>query len=259
MDKKGRQTIRPEKLQTVEDLAKLINSYSVVGIIDFYKTPAATLHKIKTMLRGKIVIKTTKNSLLIRALEKAGKQALKEYVKGYPGLILTNMSPFKLYNFLQKNKIPASAKTGDIPKNNVEVKAGPTDLMPGPAISTLTKVKIPAKVESGKIAVMKDFVVSKAGQPITMDVAAALQLLKLKPMENGLNIAVLEENNVVYKGEQLLVDETKVLNDIQRAIQNAFNLSINSNYPTKETIGFMIGKAYMSAKQLSVETKMEGQ
>jgi large subunit ribosomal protein L10 len=257
MEKKGRKTIRPEKLQEVEEIAKLIGKYKVAGIIDLYKTPAATMQKIKTMLRGKMVVRAAKNSIMIRALEKAGKKQLVEYVKGYPCLILTDMDPFKIYNFLQKNKIPAAAKAGDIPKKDVEVKAGPTDLMPGPAISTLTKVKIPAKVEGGKIGIMRDFVALKAGQPLSVDLAAAFQLLKLKPMENGLNVSVLQEGGIAYKGEQLLVDEAKVLNDIQRAIQSAFNLSINSSYPTKETIGFIISKAYLNAKQLASETKIE--
>jgi large subunit ribosomal protein L10 len=259
MEKKGRQTVRPEKMKEVEDLVKAINKYSSIGVLNFHKTPAATLQKIKTMLRGQVEIKVAKRNLMLLALDKAGKQNMKEFIVGYPGLILTNMNPFRIYNFLQKNKIPAPAKAGDVPKNDVEVKAGPTDLMPGPAISTLTKVKIAAKVEGGKIAVMKDSVVSKAGVPISVDLAAALQLLKLKPMENGLNLTIVEEKGTIYKADQLVVDEAKVANDIQRAIQNAFNLSINSNYPTKETIGFMIGKAYMNAKQLSVETKMEGQ
>jgi hypothetical protein len=42
------------------------------------------------------------------------------------------------------------------------------------------------------------------------------------------------------------------------AIQNAFNLAINSEYPTKETIGFMLAKAQMQAKQLATEAKIEG-
>ena len=257
MEKKGRETVRPEKIREVEEIAQLISKYKVVGILDLYKTPASTVQKIKIMLRGKMTIRAAKISVLTRALEKAGKNDLLPYVKGYPCLILTDMDPFRIYNFLQKNKIPASAKTGDIPKKDVEIKAGPTDLMPGPAISTLTKVKIPAKVEGGKIGIMRDFVALKAGQPISLDLAAAFQLLKLKPMETGITVSVLCEGNMVYKGEQLLVDEVKVMADIQKAIQNAYNLSINASYPTKETIGFMLSKAYLNAKQLAAETKTE--
>ena len=255
---KGRKTVRPEKLKEVEDLSSSLKSYDVIGILNLYKTPASALQKIKTYLRGKAIIKVSKKSILLRALDKAGKQSLKEFAVGYPALILTNVNSFKMYNSLRKRKIPASAKAGDVAIRNIEVKSGPTDLMPGPAISTLTKVKIPAKVEGGKIAIMKDVVVCKTGEIISMDLASALQLLKLQPMEVGLNVVVMEDKGVLYKAEQLFVDEDKILNDIQRAIQNAFNLSMNANYPTKETIGFMISKAYLNAKQLATETKVEG-
>jgi len=251
--KKDREEVRPEKIKAVEDLANLISSYNVVGILNLCKTPASVLQKTKTILREKAIIRVTKKSIMFRALEKAGKEKLKEFVKDYPALMLTNQDPFKIYNFLQKKKIFAFAKPGDIAEKDIEIKAGPTGLMPGPAISTLTKVKIPAKVEGGKIAVIRDKVVCKAGEKISLGIASALQLLKLKPMKIGLNVIVLEERGVVYRGEQLFVDEEKVFNDFQIAVQSAFNLSINSGYPTKETISFMITKAFLNAKQLGLE------
>ncbi len=251
--RKGRKEVRPEKIKAVEGLAKLINSYSVVGILNLYKIPASVLQTTKTILRGKAVIKVTKKSITLRALEKAGKENLKEFVKDYPALILTNDDSFKIYNFLQRKKVPASAKPGDIPEKDIEIRAGPTDLMPGPAISTLSKVKIPAKVEGGKIAIIRNKIVCKAGEEISLDLASALQLLKLKPMEIRLNVVVLEEKGIVYKGEQLFIDEVKVFNDFQLAIHNAFNLSINSGYPTKGTISFIITKAFLNAKQLGLE------
>lgn len=258
MEKKGRKSVKPEKLKEVEDLSKSIKSYESVGILNLCKTPASALQKIKTYFRGKVIIKVSKKSILLRALDNAGKQNLKEFVVGYPAIILTNLDSFKIYNNIRKRKIPAPAKAGDVAIKDIEIKSGPTDLMPGPAISTLTKVKIPAKVEGGKIAIMKDAIVCKAGEVISLDLASALQLLKLQPMEVGLNIVVMEEKGILYKAEQLFVDEDKFFNDIQKAIQNAFNLSINSGYPTKETIGLMIAKAQMNAKQLATEAKVEG-
>lgn len=254
---KGRKEPRKEKIQAVEDLAVLIKSYPVVGIINLYKTPASALQKIKKELKGKAVIKVSKKSTLDFALDKAGKQNLKEFTVGYPAIILANINPFKLSLFLQKKKTPASAKPGDIATKDIEVKAGPTDLPPGPAISTLTKVKIPAKVEGGKIAVMKDAVVLKAGEKVSMDLASALQLLKIEPMEIGLNAVAIEEAGIVYRKEQLFVDEEKIVNDVQSAIRNAFNLAINSEYTTKDTIGMIISRAYLNARQLALETKTE--
>jgi large subunit ribosomal protein L10 len=254
---KGRKEPRIEKIKAVEDLSELIRKYPVVGIVNLYKTPASALQKIKKELKGKALIKVSKKSILTFALDKANKANLKEFLTDYPGLILTDINPFKLYFFLQKKKTPAAAKPGDITSKDIEVKAGPTGLPPGPAISSLTKVGLPAKVEAGKIAIMRDKVVLKAGEKVSLDLASALQLLKMEPMEIGLNIAVIEENGIVYKREQLFVDEEKLNKDIQLAIQNAFNLSINAEIPTKETITFIVSKAYLNAKQLATETKLE--
>jgi large subunit ribosomal protein L10 len=255
--KKGRKEVRPDKIKTVEDLTSLLNKYPVIGILDLCKTPASALQKIKMNLKGKAVIRVAKKCLILYALEKANKQNLKEFITGYPALILTNEDPFKLFMSIKKQMIPASAKPGDIPEEDIEVKAGPTELMPGPAISSLSKVKIPAKVEGGKIAVMRDAVVCKAGQPVSLDLASALQLLKLQPMKVGINVLVFNEKGTIYKAEDMLVDEDKLMNDIYLAIQNAFNLSINAEYPTKETIGYMLSKAEMEAKALEAELKLD--
>jgi len=241
------------KIKAVEDLANLLNKYSVIGILNLYKTPASALQKIKMSLKDKALIKVAKKTIILFALEKAKKEDLKEFLVGYPALILSNEDPFKLYLITQREKVPASAKPGDTPEKDIEVKAGPTDLMPGPAISTLTKAKLPAKVEAGKIAIMKDKIVCKAGEKVSLDLASALQLLKLEPMEVSLNVIVLEEKGVVYRKEQLFIDEEKLFNDIHVAIQNAFNLSINADFPTKETIVLMLARAQMNAKQLESE------
>jgi large subunit ribosomal protein L10 len=253
MDKKGRPEVKQEKIKLVEELAGMFNKYPIVGILDMYKTPASALQKIKMSLKGKVVIKVAKKSSIMFALEKANKQNLKEYIKGYPGLIFSNEDPFKLYSMILKENVTVPAKPGDVPAEDIEVKAGPTDLPPGPAISSLSKVKIPAKVEGGKIAVMKDIVVCKAGTPVSVDLSSVLQMLKLEPMEAGLNVMALEEKDVVYTKDQLYVDEAKLLNDIRTAVQNAFNLSMNAEIPTKQTIGFMLAKAQMEAKALESE------
>ncbi len=248
--------VKPEKIKKVEELANLIKKYSVIGILNLHKTPTSALQKLKRELKDKALIKVAKKSTILFALEKVGKDNLKNYVKEYPALILTNMNPFKLCLLLQKMKSYVSAKPGDIATKDIEVKAGSTDLPPGPAISTLTKVGIPAKVQAGKIAIMKDKVVCKAGEKISLELASALQLLKIKPIEVGLNVLAMMENGSIYTKEQLFVNEEEILMKISKGVQNAFNLSLNSNYPTKETINFMIIKAFLNAKSLGIEAKL---
>jgi len=245
--------VKEEKIKKVEELADSLNKHRVIGILNMYKTPASALQKIRSMLRDKAIIKICKKSRMLFALEKVGKNDLKKYVKDYPGMILTDMDPFKFYLFLQRNKTPVFAKAGDISERDIEIKAGPTDLMPGPAISTLSKVKIPAKVEGGKIAIMRDKIVCKAGDKITEDIAAVLQLLKIKPMEITLNVVVVSEDGTIYESEQLYIDEKKLFEDLSKAVQYGFNLSIESGWITEQNINLLIAKAFLNAKQVGLE------
>lgn len=245
-----------QKKKTVEDLTKLIKKYPVVGIINLYKTPSFSLQKIKTSLGENAILKMSKKSLLSFALKNANLEKLEKQLEGQPALILTNMNPFKLSSFLRKNKSPAPAKVGDIPEKDINVFAGPTDLPPGPAISTLTKVKIPAKVEQGKIAIVKDAVVCKAGQEITPDITAALNLLKLKPMEIGIDLVAVYENGLIYERDILNVDEKQYLDNILKASQQAINLAMEIGYTTKQTIEILLKKAFLNAKTLGTEANI---
>jgi len=245
--------VKEEKVKKVEELANLLNKHRVIGILNMYKTPASALQKIRSMLRDKAVIKICKKSMMLFALEKIGKKDLKKYVKDYPGLILTDTDPFRLYLFLQRNKTPIFAKPGDITEKDIEIKSGPTDLMPGPAISTLSKVKIPAKVEGGKISIIRDKLLCKSGDKMTEDVVAALQLLKIKPMEVTLNVVVVSEDGTIYEGEKLYIDEKKLFEDLLKAIQYGFNLSIESGWTTEQNINLLITKAFLNAKQVGLE------
>jgi large subunit ribosomal protein L10 len=251
-----RTDIRPEKIQEVEKLASLINKYPVVGILNLHKLPARALQKIKKDLGENVSIKVTKKSFILFALEKTNKKGLKEAVTVQPALVFTEMNPFKIYNLIRKSKSPASAKVGDIAVNDIEVKAGPTDIPPGPAISTLQKIKIPAKVEGGKIAIMRDKVVCEAGGEINEDLVAALNLLKIEPMEIGLNIEAIFESGMIYKPDVLTIDEEKTLSDILSAHNHAINLSTESGFLTNETVSIMITKAFMNAKTLAIEANI---
>jgi large subunit ribosomal protein L10 len=242
--------VKPSKIKAVEDLAELIKKYRVLGIINLRKTPAAALQKIKSSLKDKMLVKVAKKSTIVFALDKVGKNNLKDYVNVSPALILTNEDPFKIYLALERNKTLIFAKSGDKAPEDIVIKEGPTDLPPGPAISTLTKVKLPAKVVGGTISILRDKVICKAGEEIDLDVASALQLLKLKTLRVGLDVVVMEEGGKVYTKDQLYIDVERLMSDIRIASMNALNLSLNIEYPTKENIKLMVIMAHLNAKAL---------
>ena len=56
MNKKGRPEVNPEKIKAVDDLAKLMNSYDVVGVLNLHKTPASVLQIIPNWITAPIVL-----------------------------------------------------------------------------------------------------------------------------------------------------------------------------------------------------------
>ncbi len=256
-EKKEKREVKAQKTDAVKQIAADLKGSPVIGIIDMYKMPARQMQKIRKDLAGKAKIKTAKKSTLLFAVKESGLDKLEPFIISQPALLFTEMNPFKISFFLQKNKSSVAAKVGDIAPKEIVVSAGPTDIPPGPAITTLSKVKIPAKVEGGKIAVIKDVTVAKAGDKLSADLVAALNLLKLEPMEIGINLVALYEGGLVYGKDVLSVTQEQYLENLARAHSAAFNLSVNAAIPLKETVGAILAKAQMQAKALAAAAKLE--
>lgn len=249
-----------DKQKEVDEISSLIEGYSVIGILDMHKMPARQLQMIRNKLKGTAVIRMSKKSLIKMALEKSKKKDMKKISEmldlcGFePAILATNDNPFKIYKFLKNNRSPASAKSGDKAMNDIVIQKGPTNLPPGPAISTLQKVGLKASVQGGKIAVLQDKVVCKEGEIINDDLAGVLALLKLEPMEIGLKLSDVYEDGTIYNRSVLDVDTDEYIRMMQECIHHAINLSVNTGYPTKITIEIMLQKAFNESKALCVET-----
>lgn len=253
---RGKREPKPSKVKAVSQLSSEISKYQVIGVLNMFKLPANAMQKIRNDMGNAVSIKFAPKSIVLRALQNAGRDQLLQHIGAQPALLLTNENPFKLYRMLAARKTTTAAKAGDIAPSNIEVKAGPTDIPPGPAISTLSKVGLLAKVEGGKIAISRDKTVVKAGEAVSPDVAAALQLLKMEPMEIGLDLVAAWDSGLVFNKEVMNVDQSKVLADFAHAAQQAVNLSINVGWPTKQTMPLMIMKAFANSKAVGLEAKI---
>jgi len=243
-----------KKEEDVEKIAHLINQFSVVGVLNMHKLPARQLQKIKDQLRGTAVIRVSKKSLLLRAFDKSERDLdeLKEKIMGEPALILTNENPFSLYKKLKESRSPAPAKAGDIAPHDIVIPKGPTPLPPGPAISSLQKIGLKTTVQQGKIAVTQEKIVAKEGEKITEDAVNVLNLLKMEPMEVGLDLVSAWENGTIYGKDLLDIDQSFYINELYVSVQKAVNLSVNTGYSTKLTIEIILSKAFTEAKALCI-------
>ncbi len=251
--------LKKEKPTELEKIKSLVEGYSAVGIINMHSMPGRQLSEIREKLRGKAIIRMGKASIIRMALEQSKKKNMEgmlQYVRGEAALLLTNENPFLIYKFLKNNRSPASAKTGQIAPKDIVIVKGPTPLPPGPAISSLQKLALKTTVRGGKIAIAQDKLVAKAGETITADMISVFSLLKIEPMEIGLNMTAAWENQFVFIKDILDIDVDAVLAKLVAAAQHAVALSLATGYITKETATLAITKAFMEAKHLALHANI---
>jgi len=250
--------VAPYKKKVVADIKKLILEYPIVGAINMENLPAKQLQTMKKKLKGKIVLFMTKRRLIKIAIEetkakKPGIEALIPYLKGMPALLFTNDNPFALYKVLKQNKSKAPAKAGQTAPSDILVPAAKTNFLPGPIIGELGAFGIKTKVEAGKLSIVEDKIVAKAGTVINAKLASVLQRLEVMPMEIGLDLCATVENGVVFTKEVLDIDEKQFVDNITKCALWAFNLAIDAGVLTKETTSFMLTKAQREARVVAIE------
>ncbi|MCX8178284.1 MAG: 50S ribosomal protein L10 [Candidatus Aenigmarchaeota archaeon] len=251
--------VKQEKIQAMKEIIESCKKHPVIGIIDMYKIPSKQLQSIRKDLRSQLVIKMYKKKIIQKAFSETKLENLMklyDYDPKKPGLVFSNVNPFKLYKLFDKSKTPTFAKEGDIAPYDIIIKEGPTKLPAGPAIGELQRAKIPAMVKEGKIHVSKDTVVVKKGAVITAEMASLLKKLEIQPMEMGVNVLAAWENGILFDSSVLAVNEKDYFEKLQLAYQNALNLSVGIAYPTKDSVKLLIQKAFINAKTLGVEAEI---
>lgn len=250
------------KIEEVEEIKKLIQSYSLFGIVSVSGIPAKQLQVMRRELKDIAVLKVSRNTLVTRALDESGElaQDMKDYVDAQIGLIFTNENPFKIYKILEKSKSPSPIKPGAVAPKDIVVEEGPTGFPPGPIIGDLQAVGIPAAIDSGKVGVKETTTVAKEGEVVSQKLAAMLNRLEIFPDEVGLDLKVVAYDGSIFVSDQLAIDIDQYFFDFTTAAQQAFNLSVNAAYPTTANITTLISKGVSEARNLGVNaTIMEPQ
>jgi large subunit ribosomal protein L10 len=248
-------TIPQWKMDTVEKLATSINESKMIGLVNVEGVGAKQLGGIRESLRGSATLKMARNTLMIRALEKSSKKNVKDltkFVSGPVAFIFSNQDPFVLSKFLRENKAAAPAKGGQISPKDIMVPAMNTGVAPGPFISELAALKIPSRVKGGVIHITDDIIAVKAGGLITNAMALMLSRLGIEPMELQLKLIAAYSEGEIITADNFEIDLEQLFNQVILGHQLAINLSINTGYPTVETIPLIIAKANMEAKSLAL-------
>ncbi len=250
--------VSERKKRNVAELTELAKKYNVIALVDMNNLPAPQLQRMRELLRGKVLIKMTKKTLMRIVFnnlsnEKKDITKLSNYLEGMPALALTNEDPFKLAKILKENVSSAPAKAGQVAPDDIVVPKGKTNFPPGPIISELSSIGIKAGIEGGKVAVKEDAVVVKKGEIISDKVASVLKRLGIEPMKIGLRIIAAWDNGEVFASDVLSISTEKVLDDLRRAAAESKALALELVYPCSDVIEDLLVRAYRGAKALSLE------
>jgi len=247
------------KLEKVDEISKLSLDYPVIALGKLHKIRASQIHSLRKSLRGEVVFLVTKNNLVRRAFDRVQEKKSKigelaDRLEDSNLILFTKMNPFKLLALLEQNKTKLTAKVGDVAPDDIVVSEGNTGMPPGPVISDFTEVGIRTKIEAGSVWVVRDTVVAKKGEPISLKLASILSRLGIKPIESSITLYTAYDDGLVIPPESLRIDVEGVRQNLLEAEYNALNLSVFLWYPTSQNIQRLLRKAVLQAQSVAVHS-----
>lgn len=251
--------IAPWKRTRVDELADILGSDGVIGIVDIDGVPAKNMLDMRASLRSKLTITMAKKTLIRRAWESSGMESetLEQLFESstQPAIVHTDsMNAFELSAELSKTRQGRAAKEGELAPMDIIVEKGPTQFGPGPIVGEFNAVGIPAKIDKGKVAIQKTVTAVEKGQPISADLGIMLSKLDINPIEIGIILTGAMEDGLVLMADDLDINLDDVRNDVISAVSGAFNLACQITYFTPQTVPSLIAKAKGEAMSVAVNS-----
>ena len=218
------------KKDRVVELTEILQQDGVIGIVDTTGVPATAMLGMRSELRSMMSLTMAKKTLfrLARKNEGLEEQSLETMMENaaQPDLDQSsNLSPFQLFNELEKTRTGRSAKEGDIAPQDIVVEAGETDFAPGPIVGELSAVGIPAKIDKGKVMIQQTVTDDNQGDEIPGDLGLMLDKLGIKPIEIGIILCGAMQDGILMPPEDLDLDLDGFRNKITLAVSTSFNVA----------------------------------
>jgi large subunit ribosomal protein L10 len=256
--------VSQQKILYVNDLYSKLSNSKIIGIANVMDIPTDSLQVIRKKLKEMgIDVKVVKKNLFVKSLEKINDPNIKKMIdiieenKRITVLLILpkeEINPFLLNKILEENKSYRSAKEGDILEEDVIIRAGPTNLTPGPVLTELKKYNIKTKVENGKIVITEDALVAKKGQKVDSGLVSLLQKFNITPIPVKIKLLLVYDGKTLYTYDILSTPLEEYINQLRSGFRKAISLAVEISFPTKENIKILLTKAYQNLVKLSLNT-----
>ncbi len=176
-------------------------------------------------------------------IEKEKAERLKEQINEDYAILFSDLDAFDLASELIENKSPAKARVGQEADKDIEVEAGPTELVPGPAIAELGALGIQIQIDKGKINIKEPKVIVKKGEKVSANAASLMNKLDIKPFSIGfipLSAYDTKENKLYLS---INIDKEGTLNELKYAFGRALAFAVEKEIFNKDTTGLILSKA----------------
>lgn len=246
--------IPQKKVKTVEELTNLLTNKKTALLTSIMNIPTSKFQEISKKLRNKAIVKIPKKNLIYRAIDDTKNQDLQQFkdkIQDNFALLFSDEDGFELAGEILKSKTPARAKAGQIAPIDIEIEAGPTELLPGPAISELGAVGLQVQIEKGKIHIKESKVIVKQGAEISEKAADIMGKLDIKPFEIGLIPVAIFDTSEGKLYTEININKEKAIENLKYAFGRALPFAVSINYFSPETIKHLIGKAGAYGKKLN--------
>jgi len=245
--------VSESKVKLVKELIELINNKKTILIASIKNLPASQLQEISKNLREKALIKVPKKNLIFRAIDNSKDEKIKNiknYIKEDTAILFSELDSFDLAYELIKSKSPAKAKIGQEAPEDIKVESGPTELIPGPAISELGSLGIQIQIEKGKITIKEPRIIVKKGEKISENAANIMSKLDIKPFSVGLLPLVAFDTKEKKLYSEINIDTESIVNEMKVLFSKALAFAIEVRYFSEDTISFLISKARVNEMTL---------
>ena len=241
------------KEKAVKEFAEQIQKAKTLMVVNIKGLPSPQFQSIKKELRAHAQIKVAKKNILKRVIKALGKESaldLEKEIQENCAFAVSDLEGFELAGILAQSKTPIFAKAGQEATEDIEVKAGPTSLLPGPAISELGALGLQIAVEDGKISIKASKIVVNKGGVINENAASLFQKLDIKPFNIGLEpIAVYDlQTEKIYT--DIKINPEEAIENLKSAAGKALGFAQKIIYYCKDTIGYLLSKANAGGEAL---------
>ncbi|MDP2628526.1 MAG: 50S ribosomal protein L10 [Nanoarchaeota archaeon] len=253
--------VSEEKKKIVKELANLIKNKKTVLIASIKNLPGSQFQEVVKKLRRKAIVVVPKKSLIFRAIDESGNEAvkkIKDNITESVAILFSDLDAFELAGELIKSKSAAKAKVGQEAPRDIEIEAGPTELVPGPAISELGALGIQIQIKDGKIEIKAQKIIVKQGEKISQGACDIMSKLDIKPFESGfIPVAGFDtKENKLYL--DIKIDRAGTLESLKTSYSKSLAFAVEIEYFSEDTIKFILRKAAMEEKKLESLESSEG-